>query len=320
MASKFVPYLTTFDYMPSIQSGQLMGQILDALQAGTFERQFAESWAIGIIKSRLQRAYNLDYEFTSTLPYDSSRQSYFANERIVIDFQKWVGNTQYNIGDCVIYNGIGYLCQTQNKDNTFIADNWQNIGFQGQLWYVPTPYQIFYIEPQQNVGSYTAGFYNVGDMVWFLDNHTYTCIIPTAVIDSDWRIQYRTYKDVPPVNTYPNDPQFGKLAWTDNGIYTVTNDPPTLPSDNPDIQPIWAVGDNRDPMMVQAVVDLALWKLHSRIAPQNIPKLRDDNYNKTIQWLDAINHDEIQLNVPYLQPKQGRGFRWGGNTKKINGY
>jgi len=44
-------------------------------------------------------------------------------------------------------------------------------------------------------------------------------------------------------------------------------------------------GDSRDLQTRLAVVDVALYLLHSRISPNNIPELRQKRYDQTISWL-----------------------------------
>jgi hypothetical protein len=84
------PYIHLNDYLPTIQSGQLNYQILDALEAGNKQRIFAESWAIGKIRGKLKDTFDLNAELTPTLPYDNEKQ-YYAGDRVIIDYDAWGG-------------------------------------------------------------------------------------------------------------------------------------------------------------------------------------------------------------------------------------
>lgn len=316
--SNFVPYLTLTDYLPTIQSGQLNDQILDSLGTGDKERQFAEAWAMGKFRGKLVHEYDLEYEFTPTLPYDPRRPFYYAHERIVIDFPTWVASKQYTETDCVINDGIGYYCLHSNNNSEFNLDFWQNIGAQYTMYYIELPEPLFHLDIQKSKGAYTAGFYQIGDLVWW-ENHTYQCLQATIILDDEARIQYQTYGNIPPPNIFPNSKE-GKQQWLDLGEYTVLNEPPTVGNNDPDTDAVWTLGDNRDPLYVQGVIDLALFLLHKRISPMNIPILRVDAKNDTLAWIKDINTGEDNTDIESLQPKQGDAIRWGSGTKKQNGY
>jgi hypothetical protein len=318
MSATFVKYLTINDYLPTIQKGQLSQQILDSLYAGTLERQFAESWAIGQVRRYLKQVLDLDYEITPTLPFDTNK-TYYGNSRVIIDFNAWVSKKSYLQFDCIIKDTVGYLCLQQNQDEVFDASKWQQIGNQYDLYFVPLPFPLFSLEVQKTKGNYTAGFYKVGDKVWW-DNHNFTSLRQTSLLDHDTLIQYPAYSSIPQSNIFPNDPEMGSSYWTDNGEYSI--DPKVeIPSYLIDGQTqIWKLGDNRDPLLVQAIIDLALWKLHSRISPNNIPDLRNKNRDLTFEWMKSIQKGESNTDIEVLQPSQGESFRWGSSPKNINGY
>ncbi len=80
----------------------------------------------------------------------------------------------------------------------------------------------------------------------------------------------------------------------------------------------WTLGDNRDPIMVQAIVDLSIWRLCSRIAPNNIPHLRQRNFEDTWDWLKSVQKGTQSVKVPSIQPNQVDDISFGSDTKKIN--
>lgn len=90
--------------------------------------------------------------------------------------------------------------------------------------------------------------------------------------------------------------------------------------------------DGRNPKMVQIVLDILLYHLHSGISPRNIPELRavryDGNGNKkdgesAISYLEKIQKGTITPNLPVtvdddgVAPQEGNRPTWGyGNTVK----
>lgn len=327
MSATFVPYLTLNDYLSTIQSEQLNNQILDAVnQGGNQQRQFAESFAIGKVYSMLSSYFDLGFEITETLPFDFNKQ-YFAGSRVVIDFPDWVpssgtqneedsSNINYIKGDCRIKDGIGYCCKEDNSDTEWKSVNWIAIGNQYDIYYIKYPYPVFSLELKEQRGAYLKGFYFVDNLVWW-ENHTYRCLVGTSVGDHQSIEQHeRTYK-IPKPNQFPN--AIGQQQWLDLGEYSFKNELPNAPS-SPELPnaPIWTLGDNRDPIVVQAVIDIALWMLHRRISPNNIPKLRTDAFDKTYEWLKAVQKGEQSISCPAIQPTQVGDISWGSDIKKAN--
>lgn len=102
-------------------------------------------------------------------------------------------------------------------------------------------------------------------------------------------------------------------------------------------------GSARDPQLLSKIVDIALYHLHQRIAPRNIPELRVNNYmglpehatvvqgkvrypmHSALGWLQAcVDGTDITPNLTLLVDadgnKLGNQIRSGGNKKNINSY
>jgi hypothetical protein len=81
----------------------------------------------------------------------------------------------------------------------------------------------------------------------------------------------------------------------------------------------WTLGDNRNAQVVNYMVDIVLYHIHSRIAPKNIPDLRVKRYDDAISWLkNCAKGDWITASIPLIQPKQGMRSRWGSRIPKQN--
>jgi hypothetical protein len=97
-------------------------------------------------------------------------------------------------------------------------------------------------------------------------------------------------------------------------------------------------GTDRDPQFLKACIDIALYHLHSRIAPRNIPELRVYNYignpedraivmGKVIYptycalgWLQGCANGDLTPKLTLKDETSGKRVRFGGNTKNINSY
>lgn len=302
-------YIVKNDYLTVIQYGNFFEQVLGD-GAGDMQRFVAEAWAISVAESKLAQKFDLAFEITDTLPYNNDT-TYYAGSRCTIDFLAWVSGRSYAIGDCVILDGIGYYCSYANVNTVFDPNNWIAIGNQYDIYHIPFPYAIFSLNPQLSRGTYTAGVYKHGDrVIW--ENKIYSCKQPTLGMTHAGYIQYQQTSDVPAPNIFPNAEN--NWQWEFVEYFSYSGEPPFRDSD------IWTYGDNRDVMLVQAILDLSIWRLHARIAPNNIPDLREKAKNSAFEWLNACNAGKINVNIQLLQPLQGSSLSWGSAPKLINKY
>jgi hypothetical protein len=177
-------------------------------------------------------------------------------------------------------------------------------------------YAIYYAAPPCLQFEY-ACIYSKGDTV-FYKNKTYTCLIDSRVFDGDTVLQFGQLQDVPYPNVFPDDRQNGQAYWGTGVPYTVpASNPPTSAPPN---TAYWALGDNRDPQLVTAVADIALYHLHSRIAPRNVPELRLRRSTEARAWLTACATGAVTPTLPLLQPARGMRIRYGGQVKNTNAY
>jgi hypothetical protein len=187
----------------------------------------------------------------------------------------------------------------------------------------------------------------------------YQCIEQTKTIGHYDALQAGTVSNIPYPNVFPDDPQNGTNAWGIGVAYSVTGlYPNNVPADftawssvtayttgnrvsynnqiwralasSTNIKPgaditnwqseQWVLGDNRCQQLKKVYIDIALFEIHARIAPQNVPKLRTERYDGAIIWLTACMEGTLTPKLQLLQPTQGTTTRWGGNTKEINTY
>lgn len=317
----FVQYLTLSDYYASIQKNQLESQILDSLNIGNSQRFFAESWAIGKVRGSLKSRYDLDLEFTPTLPY-SFTETYSGGSRVIIDFDDWVQTHEegYKTGDCVIKDNNGYIALNDIPYNTAWNESlWNGIGKKYSIWHIAYPYPVFSMDIKLPRGINVSGYYKIGDLVYW-NNKVYRARQDTTVADHVTVIQHNSYSDVGYSNVFPDDPVLGTSQWEYVEDFSVApNSYPYLPQEGGEPS-AWTLGDNRDIVMVKALLDLSIWMLHHRISPMNIPKMREDNKNFTFAWLRSLKDGSEESDVPLIQPSQGNSLDWGSKPKNINGY
>jgi len=59
-------------------------------------------------------------------------------------------------------------------------------------------------------------------------------------------------------------------------------------------------GNNRNAYIISLVIDIMLFHLYSRIAPDNIPEIRLQRYAKGIEWLENVAKGKVSPNLPIL--------------------
>jgi hypothetical protein len=294
-----MPYLRLYDYYQNIQSAQIT-QITGGSNA---VRLGAELLAQEEVTSYLTQKYDMTAEFTDTAAWVYAT-SYKAKNRIYLDASAYSASATYALNALVLQAGNIYICTTAvTVAEPFNAAKWTLLGAQYDLFYVTLPKAEF---------NYTT-VYAKGDQVWWKDK-VYTCVIATTVYSHEQQLQYGDYGNIPVMNVAPDNTLNGVKYWGTGTAYAVAAG--TRPTDTTK----WTAGDNRSQKIVDCVIDIALYKMHSRIAPQNIPQLRVDNYDAAIVWLKACARGTVTANIPLIKPKQGNRIRFGGNIKNENHY
>ena len=80
------------------------------------------------------------------------------------------------------------------------------------------------------------------------------------------------------------------------------------------------IGAARDPQLLAYTVDIALYHLHCRIAPRNIPELRQTKYDNAISWLKMCAFGDVTPKLSVKDPKAGARIRFGSNKRNTNTY
>lgn len=300
-------YLIQNDYLKLIQADNLLA-VINNDQA--ILNQFAATAQTEMI-SYLTQKYLVFEEFTDTNVYDPTL-SYKAKNRVYLNANQYdPAAGTYAIGALTLNSGNVYICTTAvTAPATFNPASWSLLGAQYSFFYciLPLPPSL----PAVPEFNYQCQ-YIIGNKVWWKDN-VYTCKIASVVYGHDAQLQIGNIENIPLDNVFPDDPVFGLQYWGAPVPYIVP--PESL------LNPVYfIVGDNRNPQVVNFMIDITLYNAHSRIAPRNIPDLRVKRRDDAIEWLKgAAKGTSITANIPLRQPRQGGRIRFGGQVKRINDY
>jgi len=311
-------FLRNTDYYRLIQPNDLDALLLSANDAGYDGNQLlidSENTAIEIIKNALCARFDLDRIFTDT-PIYSSGTTYYGQNRVQYHEAEYNSSSTYAVGNRVSYNNNIYECNTNGTTGTWNAAKWNFICLDYALFYANIPNSEF-----QSFTNYLAG-----TTVWFSDNYTYTALRNTngQSLNNAVFSEYGADKTVPYDGGTSQQLQdvSNTVYWRKNSIYSFSN---TLPTDGTK----WTQGDNRSQLIVEKVIDIALFNLFTSISPRNIPEVRlirydgnDRNQNGgAMGWLKKVALGEIPALLPQKYPVQGIPFVFGtGAPKQQNTY
>ncbi len=250
-------------------------------------------------KSYLVQKYDVAREFSDTKLW-SPLLAYKATDRVYVDASAYNNQATYSAGSLTLQNGIVYINTTAvDVAEAFSGAKWYPLGVQYQMFYVKLPWPEF---------NFKTG-YTIGTKVWWKDS-VYTALRESVYYSHDSQLQSNSNSTISNA-----EPSLSTSYWGVGVPYTIAAG--TLLTDITK----WQLGDNRNPQMVNYVVDIALYTVHSRISPRNIPDLRVKRYDDAIMWLKSIaKGDYITADITKKQPTSGNRIRYGGNVKQINHY
>ena len=292
-------YLMSKDLNKQIQSenlSQIIGGDTSVLTA-------AELTAIAEAQSYLVQKYDLSQEFKDLTVWDNAI-AYGASDRIFLNATQYNPASTYAIGNQALQAGSVYRCKTAiTVAETFNAAHWDLLGSQWDMFNAKYPYPLFDYNTQ----------YLLNDKVYW-KGKVYTCAIATQPLGQSTALQFRAIDNLPMSNVAPDNINNGLQRWGSGTAYSVPA--ATLPTNTT----FWTPGDSRSQQLVTYIVDIALYHVHSRISPRNIPDLRVKRYDDAKAWLKMAGRGDITANIPMLQPASGQRIRYGGNIKNINSY
>jgi hypothetical protein len=314
MSDSFIFY---GDYEKQIQSETLAQitankqSILDSIQRAAVEE----------CVSYLKQKYDVSTAFRATVQHKIAN-TYKAGQTVYLNAPTYVATQTYALGVQVLQAGNVYKCSTAiTVAEAFTIGHWTLIGAQYDLYYAVYPQPVF---------DHTQVYAKGSEVFW--KDKVYTCVIPTGILDHAAMLQIGVSGTSQIVNIYPDDAVKGVQYWGLGTAYTI-------PANTDITNAAWTPGDNRDQKLLMTCIDIALYHVHSRISPRNVPELRVYRYMGepadretrgqrilyptycALGWLQsaAIGND-ITPNLPVIQPEQGRRIRYGGQVKLTNNY
>lgn len=291
-------YLIPSDYIMQIQSDNLQ----QVIRSNSNIQTKAEITAIEEASSYLVQKYDLLKELQDTPAWNGTKV-YKAGNRVYFNPSLYNTTISYTTGQYAVSNGNVYQSNAGNVAHAFDPTEWTLICPQYQIFNAALPAPLFNL----------ASFYPISFAVFWKDK-TYACLVATRQLSHAELIQFDQYANVPYQNIFPDDPSNGAQYWGAGTSYTV---PAGTDIQNTDF---WTMGDNRSQQLLTYVIDIALYHMHSAIAPKNIPDLRVKRYDDARAWLKMCAKGDVTTVVPVVQPQQGMRIRYGGNIKNKNDY
>jgi hypothetical protein len=343
-------YLIRKDYERCIQKTEL-DSITSLLTYGqTYAdsiRSLVEGSVIREMSAYLIQKFDLAQEFQDTAQWVRAN-TYKTTNRIFLDAVAYSATaSSYNLNDLTLYSNNVYINKTAIvAPEAFDAAKWTLLGAQYDLFYVAFPYPEF--------AQFTI--YKKGDIVYW-KNKIYRAAQDSIVVDQQMALQSVNYSDFTTGNVLPDDTVNGSSMWGTGIAYSFATLAPTNPAAtawsnvtaytagtlvsynsinyvataaSTNIIPgtdftkwapaSWTLGDNRNQMFVSMMLDMVVYNLCKRIAPNNVPEARHNCWINAMKNLKAMAEGDINAQLPVIQPAQGNKIRFGGKTKQVNDY
>jgi len=311
-------FLYSGDYYRQIQADNL-SQII-----GNNNKRLDEATQTAMLEvsDLLKGKYDMLTAFAPITQHDKTKV-YKAGATVYLNAPAYSATATYpTIGTQVLQAGYVYSSNTViSAHEAFTIGHWTLIGEQYEIYNAMQPNYTF---------DYLT-YYRVGAVVFWNDKIC-TALKETQVLDHQAKLNIGVQMPSDILNIFPDDPIYGSLYWS-SAAYTV---PATTLITN---ATYWQLGDNRDQKLLQVCIDIALYHLHSRISPRNIPDLRITRYmgepndriatkNKIIYpmysalgWCqNTRTGDDITPSMPEIQPKSGQRILASSNAKNNNSY
>ena len=175
------------------------------------------------------------------------------------------------------------------------------------------------------VGYSDTASYSEGDRVFWSE----TVFSDTTSYSLGDRVSFDG--DIYMANTVVSPGQFDPLEWdflaVNNTFYTSLQ----ATVGNLPVDPLYfSAGDNRNPKIKEVTIDVALYNIHSKISPRNIPDVRRVRYDgfgnkndseNAIRYLEKVQKGQIMPDLPAITPNVQNTERWAygiSPTKKYN--
>lgn len=290
-------YLITNDYQRIIQTTELNAITTNSV----ITRQLVEQSTQTEIQQYLIQRFDMAREFQNLSSW-SPLLIYKATQRVYLDAAPYDPTLTYfaSAKKMVLQSGNVYLsfADTISPAGTFDPSKWTLLGAQYQMFFVSFP------QPEFNVDK----FYHKGDQVWWRD-YTYIAQTDSIPIDQQAELQAPSIEDIRFGNVLPDQGRAGFRMWGAATPFSLAAG--TLPTD-----PAWTTGDNRNQALIEMFMDIVVYKLCKRIAPNNVPEARHNAWLKAVKDLKAFAMGDLNAQLPEIIPVQGNKVFFGGQPPK----
>ena len=147
------------------------------------------------------------------------------------------------------------------------------------------------------------------------------CISTQTEIESYLRGKYDLNKLFPVITAwniaieYPIDAIVYDVATL--SFYTANE---IVPASTPIDDAKWTKGDPRDALIVEFMIDLTLYRVHSRVAPNQVPETRIQRRDDAIDFLKRVAKYDITVGWALEVDTRAGSVNWGSNEKQSKIY
>lgn len=260
--------------------------------------------AIKQLSNYLRQKYDVDSEFTPTLPYDPAK-AYKATNRVYLDATAYSASSTYVLNQLCLQGGKVYQCSTAiSSPEAFNTAHWTLLGDRYDIFFAAYPFPLFNINAS----------YRKDDKVFWKD-HIYTCLRTTVLLSHESELQYAEVDNLPLKNVFPDDLVNGRSYWHDEGAYAVP--PSALLVQNSDPETVQFI-QAREDYQVQAGVSAIEVNDVLQTMQSNTDVFVDDSLEGWSYGLERVGYGTMQPDVDYA--KDAKGWHLLKSGDKIQAY
>lgn len=196
------------------------------------------------------------------------------------------------------------IYQVITDNNEGIRDQSESAAMEEMKGYLRKRYDVAKIFlpviPYSNSATYTPGSiveYNMQGAIMYSDDTDFTM---GDIVKYDGGLGLRTYLCLQDcTGKSPEDQQYFKRV---TATYTAkVNTTGIAPPDTSK----WQEGDVRSALVIMFLLDMVIYHIHARIAPQNVPVIRENRYNAAIKYLRDVQKGDITPDLPPVTDSAG---------------
>lgn len=331
MQFAIMAFIRVQDYYIRISAANL-NQILGQAQQITGDtevRYGSELTAIAYARGKLTQRFKVDKIFTDIMMF-SAAAPYKWGDLIDLEAAAYSNIIVYNANEFILYT-----------DGNIYYKNSETSGYAAGILPIDDAYftlvgapSLYYVTPPPTFDEdtfYTPGQFTVYNYEYYVRTANTDGYKVDGYRENQQSSLFDEWADVPFVGgtifgspyANPGADVYGNLMTPQNQQYwkkIIDFTPYQITGVWPSDATKWTHGDNRNQLIVKAVIDMALLEVHGVINPNQVPALRWNRDKEAKDWLSMCADGTFVLECPFYTEDKNRGMAMRSGSNPATGH